>query len=925
MTNGSEHDAEQDAEHDAERQRLAEADAGRAPWRRWGPYLSERQWGTVREDYSTDGDAWSYFTHDQARSRAYRWGEDGIAGVSDEKQRLCLALALWNGRDPILKERMFGLTNAEGNHGEDVKEYYFHLDNTPTHSYMKYLYKYPQAEYPYADLVDTNRARGRRDFEYELLDTGVFDEDRYFDVVVEYAKAGPEDLLVEITAHNRGPDPATLHLLPTLWFRHTWSWAGGSAVPVLSATEGAVRAEHEELGTRWLHHTGEPLFTGNETNNERVFGSPNTTPYVKDGIDRYVVHGETGAVNPARTGTKSAVHHVLTVPGGESATVRLRLIDRQLTDPWQDFGGVLDLRRTEADAFYAALTPDGMGEDRRRLVRQALAGMLWSKQYYNLDVERWLHEHGVDPLAADPRIRNSAWYHMVNDEIMSMPDTWEYPWFAAWDLAFHTLALSMVDLSFAKGQLELLLHRLHLHPNGQIPAYEWNFGDVNPPVHAWAVLFVYELEKHRTGHGDRAFLENAFHKLTKNFTWWLNRKDADGNNVFQGGFLGLDNIGVFDRSAPLPTGGHLDQADGTAWMALYCQNLLDIAIELAVDNPVYVEQAQMLFEHFVWIAVAMNRMGKDNASLWDEEDGFFYDVLRLPDGRATPLKVRSLVGLIPLAATSVIGGRADRAFPELVAEAQEFIRRHPAVEAVVEQQDLGVGVDGRYLFALFGEDRLRRVLARMLDEDEFLGPYGIRSLSRHHAGHPYTFDVHGERYGVGYLPAESDSGMFGGNSNWRGPVWFPINILLIRALLNLHSYHGPGFTVEFPTRSGRQLNLYEVAREISDRLTATFLRDEEGHRPVHGAQPKFAKDPHWKDLILFYEYFHGDNGAGLGASHQTGWTGLVAVTTTLFHSLSADDWHRGSRDSLKPREDPREDAIEDPGADSMGHREEPLS
>ena len=884
---------------DAERRRLAEADAGAAPWRRWGPYLSERQWGTVREDYSENGDAWSYFTHDQARSRAYRWGEDGIAGVSDDKQRLCFALALWNGRDPLLKERMFGLTNAEGNHGEDAKEYWFHLDNTPTHSYMKYLYKYPQGEFPYGDLVAGNRARGRKDFEYELLDTGIFDEDRYFDVFVEYAKAGPEDLLVEITAHNRGPDEAVLHLLPTLWFRHTWSWAGGTAVPALHATDGAIRADHEELGPRWLHHHGETLFTDNETNNERVFGSPNTTPYVKDGIDRYVVHGETDAVNPAGTGTKAAVHHVLTIPAGDSTRIRLRLTDIERTDPWSEFDAVLDLRRAEADTFYAGITPPAIGEEERRLVRQALAGMLWSKQYYYLDVERWLAEHGVDPLAADPRIRNSAWFHMVNDEIMSMPDTWEYPWFAAWDLAFHTLPLAMVDIGFAKSQLDLLLRRLYLHPNGQIPAYEWNFGDVNPPVHAWAVLFVYELEKHRTGRGDRAFLENAFQKLTKNFTWWLNRKDADGNNVFQGGFLGLDNIGVFDRSAPLPTGGQLDQADGTAWMALYCQNLLDIAIELAVENPVYVEQAQMLFEHFAWIAVALNRIGKDNASLWDEEDGFFYDVLRLPDGSATRLKVRSLVGLIPLAATSVIGGRADRAFPELVEGARDFIRRHPAVEAFVAQHaGADPTTDGRYLFALFGEDRLRRILARMLDEDEFLGPHGIRSLSKYHAEHSYTFDVHGQQFGVGYLPAESDSGMFGGNSNWRGPVWFPMNILLIRALLNLHAYHGPDFTVECPTGSGRRLNLYQVAREISDRLTATFLPGTDGGRPVHGGQSVFAKDPHWKDLILFYEYFHGDNGAGLGASHQTGWTGLVAATATLFHTISEEDWHRGGRESL---------------------------
>ncbi|MFJ4782322.1 MGH1-like glycoside hydrolase domain-containing protein [Streptomyces sp. NPDC088794] len=882
----------------AERQRLAEADAARAPWRRWGPYLSERQWGTVREDYSPGGDAWSYFTHEQARSRAYRWGEDGIAGVSDDKQRLCFALALWNGRDPILKERLFGLTNTEGNHGEDVKECYFYLDSTPTHSYMKYLYKYPQAAFPYGDLVDTNRSRGRRDYEYELLDTGIFDEDRYFDVFVEYAKAGPEDLLIEITAHNRGPDDAPLHVLPTLWFRHTWSWAGGTAVPSLALDGSAVRAEHEELGTRRLYFSGgtedlptEALFTENDTNNERVFGSSNTTPYVKDGIDRYVVHGETDAVNPARTGTKAAVHHVLTVPAGGSATVRLRLTDAQHADPWGDFDATMDARRTEADEFYEDVLPDGPSEDERRVARQALAGMLWSKQYYYLDVERWLAEHGVDPLGADPGVRNSAWYHMVNDEVMSMPDAWEYPWFAAWDLAFHTIALSMVDIGFAKSQLDLLLRRLYLHPNGQIPAYEWNFGDVNPPVHAWAVLFVYELEKHRTGKADRAFLENAFHKLMKNFSWWLNRKDVDGNNVFQGGFLGLDNIGVFDRSAPLPTGGHLDQADGTAWMALYCQNLLEIAIELADENPVYIEQAQTLFEHFAWIAVATNRMGKDNESLWDEEDGFFYDVLRLPDGTATRLKVRSLVGLIPLAATSVVGAWAGRRFPELAAGAQEFIERHPAVAAIVSaQQNIGPGEGGRVLFALFGEDRLRRVLARMLDEDEFLGPHGIRSLSKHHAEHPYTFEVHGETYGVGYLPAESDSGMFGGNSNWRGPVWFPVNMLLIRALLNLYVYHGDAFTVECPTGSGKHLTLYEVARELFDRLTSTFLQGPDGHRPVHGAQAKYAKDPHWKNLILFYEYFHGDNGAGLGASHQTGWTGLAAVTATLFHVVGVGDW-----------------------------------
>ncbi|MGQ4385254.1 MGH1-like glycoside hydrolase domain-containing protein [Streptomyces sp. SAS_270] len=885
----------------AERRRLAEADESGVPWRRWGPYLSERQWGTVREDYSRDGEAWSYFTHDQARSRAYRWGEDGIAGISDDKQRLCFALALWNGRDPILKERMFGLTNTEGNHGEDVKEYYFYLDSTPTHSYMKFLYKYPQGEFPYGELVAANHARNRRDPEFELLDTGVFDEDRYFDVFVEYAKAGPEDLLIEITAHNRGAEEATLHLLPTLWFRHTWSWAGGTAVPGLREAPGAIRADHDELGTRRLYFaTDTPtIFTENDTNNERIFGTRNAGPYVKDGIDRCVVHGDTTAVNPDGTGTKAAVHHVLSIPGGDSATIRLRLTDTELADPWQEFGQLLDSRRAEADTFYDDVTPDGTSEDEQRLVRQALAGMLWSKQYYHYDIERWLAEHGVDPLGCDPSVRNSAWYHMVNDEIMSMPDTWEYPWFAAWDLAFHSVALSLVDIAFAKSQLDLLLRRRYLHPNGQIPAYEWNFGDVNPPVHAWAILFVYELEKHRTGRGDRAFLENSFQKLMKNFTWWLNRKDTDGNNLFQGGFLGLDNIGVFNRSAELPTGGQLDQADGTAWMALYCQNLLEIAVELAADNPVYVEHAQTLFEHFAWIAVAMNRIGKDNESLWDEEDGFFYDVLRLPDGSTTRLKVRSLVGLIPLAATSVVGSRLDRRFPELLAGAREFIERHPAVEALVHSRDAqGSGADGRHLFALFGEDRLRRILARMLDEDEFLGPHGIRSLSRHHAAHPYTFHLHGQTYGVGYLPAESDSDMFGGNSNWRGPVWFPVNILLIRALLNLHAFHGDAFTVECPTGSGQQLNLYEVAHEISDRLTSTFLRGGDGHRPVHGTRPQFAKDPHWQDLLLFYEYFHGDTGAGLGAAHQTGWTGLAAVTATLFRVVGAGDWGALREESL---------------------------
>jgi hypothetical protein len=879
---------------------VAEADRGTG-WRRWGPYLSERQWGTVREDYSAGGDAWSYFTHDHARSRAYRWGEDGLAGVSDDKQRLCLSLALWNGRDPILKERLFGLTNAEGNHGEDVKECYFYLDSTPTHSYMKYLYKYPQAAFPYEDLLVTNRVRGRSEFEYELLDTGVFDDDRYFDVIVEYAKSSPDDVLARITVHNRGPEPATLHLLPTILFRNTWSWGGDEERPGMSGLRSGrsgavVVADHPGLGRRWLSCEGDVdlLFTENDTNAERLFGTQNASPYVKDAVDRYVVHGETAAVNPSGVGTKAAAHYVLTLPAAGSATVRLRLsdVDPNASGSAEPFGPGFDevvaLRLAEADEFYAALAPPGASAEEQRVVRQAMGGMLWSKQYYYLDVERWLAEHGADPLDAPRWLRNHGWFHMVNDDVLSMPDKWEYPWFAAWDLAFHTVALALVDLPFAKRQLDILLHRLYLHPNGQIPAYEWNFSDVNPPVHAWAALFVYQVEKGRTGSGDVAWLADAFHKLGKNFTWWLNRKDADGRNLFQGGFLGLDNIGVFDRSAPLPTGGHIDQADGTAWMALFAQNMLQISLELARHDAVYADHAETYFEHFAWITSAMNHIGEGRATMWDEEDGFFYDLLRLPDGSAVPLKVRSMVGLLPLAAATVLPGRVDEAFPQVVANAQAFMAHHPTVLATLS--DIRTrGVEGRRLLALFGEERLRRILERMLDEEEFLSPYGIRSLSRHHQAHPYTFDVHGERYQVSYLPAESDTGMFGGNSNWRGPVWFPVNVLLVRALVNLYAYYGDDFTIECPTRSGRRMTLGQVAEEICARLTRLFLPDERGHRPVHGGQERFATDPHWRELLLFYEYFHGDNGAGVGASHQTGWTGLAAPLAYLFTAVSTED------------------------------------
>jgi hypothetical protein len=892
-----------------EQQRLHEADSDSVPWRRWGPYLSERQWGTVREDYSPGGDAWSSFTHDQARSRAYRWGEDGLAGFSDDRQLLCLALALWNGRDPILKERLFGLTNSEGNHGEDVKECYFYVDATPTASYLKMLYKYPQAEFPYADLVDTNRARGKHDREYELLDTGVFDDNRYFDVEVEYAKATPDDVLMQVTVHNRGAEGAELHVLPTLWFRHTWSWAGGQQVPSLSAMTGLqyaseVVAEHPELGTRWFYgdRAVPVLVTANETNDEVVFGTPNETAYVKDGIGRAVMHGERTAVDASGVGTKAAFHYKLVVPAGGSAAVRLRLADRDLVEagagPFTDFDDLIGARRLEADEFWTGLLHPDLSDDERLVVRQALAGMIWSKQYYGLDVERWLTEHGIDPFGVRAGIRNHEWRHLVADDVISMPDKWEYPWFAAWDLAFHAAALALADVGFAKQQLQLLLDRRYLHPNGQLSAYEWNFSDVNPPVHAWATFFVYEVDKARSGRGDRIFLEQSFQKMMKNFVWWLNRKDLDGRNIFQGGFLGLDNIGVFDRSAPLPTGGHLDQADGTAWMALCTENMMQICLELSREDPVYLEQGLALFENFCWIAAATNHVGPDGISLWDEEDGFFYDVLRRPDGASIPLKVRSIVGLMPLAAATVIPASVRTEFPGLVERATEFLVRHPTVMEAMFGHGTQIHETGPVLFGLFDEHRLRRLLARMLDEEEFLGPHGIRSVSRWHLDHPYTFTVDGHDYTVSYLPAESDTGMFGGNSNWRGPVWFPINIILLRALLNIYAYLGDSFTVECPTGSGRYMSLFEVAREISNRLTGIFLRGEDGRRPVHGGQHTLQNDPYWRDLLLFYEYFHGDNGAGIGASHQTGWTGTVALLPILTRAFSSEGIAAGGMGQL---------------------------
>jgi len=893
----------------AERQRLKESAQKIAAWKKWGPYLSERQWGTVREDYSDTGNAWDYFTHDQARSRAYRWGEDGLAGYSDEKQRLCFALCLWNGKDSILKERLFGLSNSEANHGEDVKEYYFYLDSTPTHSYMKYLYKYPQTAFPYEDLVKTNRQRSREEFEYELLDTGVFDQDRYFDAFVEYAKESPDDTLIKITVFNRGPDPSMLHVLPTLWFHNTWSWSHPTPKPVIKVGEPikgvqSIIASHEILGDFYLYCEGAAslLFTENETNDQRFFGIPNRNTVAKDGINNYIVNGDKGAVNPAQTGTKAAADYQVPIPGGGSQVIRLRLTnlspqallkangEADGTPFGKHFDDVFDIRKKEADAFYEGITPKNMPEDQVNVMRQALAGMLWSKQYYYFDLDYWLEEHEANPLLEVKRknVRNMNWVHMLNDDIISMPDKWEYPWYAAWDLAFHTQVLNMVDPEFSKEQLGMMLREVYLHPSGQIPAYEWNFGDVNPPVHAWATMFNYNVQKQLHGKGDLEFLKNAFQKLLLNFTWWVNRKDPAGKNVFEGGFLGLDNIGVFDRSAKLPTGGSLEQADGTAWMAFYSVAMAEMAMELALHDPVYEDMVLKFLEHFFLIAGSMDRVGEHKDELWDEEDGFFYDVLRMPDGTAQRLKVRSLVGLLPLCATITIPPEFIKRFPNAMERIQARLKRRPGLMENIASP-IKPGVSGRRLLSVLSEAKLRRVLEKMLDEERFLSPYGIRSLSRWHKDHPYIFDVNGEEYKVAYLPAESNTGMFGGNSNWRGPIWMPINDLLVRSMLQFYAYYGDDFKIECPTGSGRLMTLFEVAKELSDRLSRIYLRDEVGHRPVYGGNEKFQSDPYWRDYILFYEYYHGDNGAGLGASHQTGWSGLVARFLQYFSYITPAD------------------------------------
>jgi hypothetical protein len=890
----------------AEQQRLQEAREGKAAWKLWGPYLSERQWGTVREDYSSDGNAWDYFSHDQSRSRAYHWGEDGLGGISDDRQLLCFALALWNGNDPILKERLFGLTNSEGNHGEDVKEYYFYLDSSSTHSYLKYLYKYPQAAYPYEDLVTTNRSRSREELEYELLDTGIFDQDRYFDVFLEYAKASPTDICIKISVCNRGPEAAPLHVLPTLWFRNTWSWANCGPKPLMEQVEGGsnsvIHAVHtnplfQALGDYYLYAEGPVplLFTENETNNERLFGTANASPYVKDAFHAYVVDGQTAAVNPQQRGTKAAPHYQLTVGPGETRVIRLRLSNvapGQMSQPFGEFDAILAARLAETDELYDAIAPAAVKADRDRynVMRQALAGMLWTKQYFYYDLEVWLNEHGLTPWDSPEKkrqVRNSEWFHMYNDDVISMPDKWEYPWYAAWDLAFHMVPLSLVDPDFAKQQLDLMLREDYFHPNGQIPAYEWNFGDVNPPVHAWATWEAYTIDRERKGKGDIDFLKYAYSKLLINFTWWVNRKDEGGNNVFEGGFLGLDNIGVFDRSSPLPTGGRIEQADGTAWMVFFSQRMFQISLELALHDPLYEDMAVKFFEHTLWIAGAMDRIGDNQDELWDEEDGFFYDILRLPDGSATRLKVRSMVGLLPLMAVSVFPGEVFEKLPKFRERALNFLERYPELTAGTHLPNVP-GYNGRLMLSIVNETKLRRILSKMLDETEFLSPYGIRALSRYHLEHPYVFYHAGQEYKVQYLPGDSNTGMFGGNSNWRGPIWMPVNFLLLRALVMLYGYYGDSFTIECPTGSGQYMTLYEVVIEISERLTRIFIRDESGRRPVYGGAEKFQTDPHWRELLQFYEYFHGDNGAGIGASHQTGWTGCIARVIQVLGFLTQE-------------------------------------
>jgi hypothetical protein len=870
--------------------RLAEDARRERNWKRWGPYLAERQWGTVREDYSASGDAWEYFPHDHARSRAYRWGEDGLLGITDREGRLCFALALWNGRDPILKERLFGLTGTEGNHGEDVKEYYFYLDSTPTHSYMKALYKYPQREFPYYPLVEETRKRGKDQGEFELLDTGVFQEDRYFDVFAEYAKSSPNDVLIRVTVANRGPEAAVLHVLPTLWFRNTWSWGrtGEGYWPkprVRQVQEAVLLVEHASLGTFRLAAAPGPdgrlpafLFTENETNAARLFNAPTTGPYVKDAFHEYVIHGRRAAVSPEKTGTKAAAHYHVSVPSGGEITLRLRLAaDREASgSPFgSGFGEIFRKRIEEADEFYAALLPDQATDEERRVMRQGYAGLLWTKQFFHLSVKDWLEGDPSQPRPPEGRKygRNHDWIHLYNRDVISMPDKWEYPWYAAWDLAFHMIPFAKLDPQFAKDQLLLLLREWYMHPNGQLPACEFSFSDVNPPVHAWAAWRVYKMTGPH-GQRDRLFLERVFQKLLLNFTWWVNRRDFHGNHVFAGGYLGLDNIGVFDRSQVLPTGGHLEQADGTAWMGFYCATMLSMALELAMEDPAYEDVASKFFEHFIAIADAINTLG--GTGLWDDEDGFYYDNLHLDD-RPIPLRIRSMVGLLPLIAVEVLEMRTIEGLPGFSKRMNWFLKNRKDLAQLIscmKTPDVDRGHRHR-LLALPSRDRLVRTLRYLLDESEFLSPYGVRALSRIYQERPYVFRVNGAEYRVEYVPGESNTGLFGGNSNWRGPIWFPVNYLLIEALERYHHFYGDSLKVECPTGSGRLLTLNEVAREIVRRLVKIFLPDALGRRPCHGEIAQFADDPYWRELVLFYEYFHGDTGRGVGASHQTGWTALV--------------------------------------------------
>lgn len=865
----------------AEEKRLEEARTRNAHWRRWGPYLSERQWGTVREDYSADGEAWEYLIFDQAHFRAYRWGEDGIAGICDNHQRLCFAVSFWNGKDPLLKERLFGLAGHEGNHGEDVKEYFFYLDNTPSHAYMKYLYKYPQAAFPYARIREENRNRSRRDPEFELLDTGIFEENRYWDVFVEYAKNSPDDVLIQLTLVNRGPEEAQLHLLPTLWFRNTWTWGRDPQKPTLKAVQkNLVEAVHKTLGRRYFYveDEAELLFTENETNFKQLYNVVNPSPYTKDGINDYIVHDRRSAVNSRQIGTKMAAHYVLKIPAGQSKVVRLRLSDcTDLTAAFGDkFEKIFKIRRKEADDFYKRVCPFASTPELSAIQRQAFAGMLWNKQFYHYIVEDWLEGDPGQPAPPEAHRhgRNHGWPHFYSEDILSVPDKWEYSWFASWDLAFHTIPLAMIDPDYAKKQLLLLTREWYMHPNGQLPAYEWNFNDVNPPVHAWAALRVFRIERKMYGREDRLFLERVFQKLLLNFTWWVNRKDSKGNNVFEAGFLGLDNIGVFDRSMGLPSGGLLEQADATSWMGMYCLNMLAIALELAPQDRSYEDIASKFLNHFLYIANAMNQLGDETERIWDEEDGFYYDLLNLPDGKHLPLKIRSLVGLIPLFAVETLDPEILQAVPEFKRRLDWFIQNRPDLRKNVACMETP-GCLGRRLLAIVDKNKLARILEKMLDENNFLSPYGIRSLSKIYAQQPYVFNLDGQQFTLDYEPAESTTGLFGGNSNWRGPVWFPSNYLLIESLQKFHYYFGDDFTVEFPTGSGEKKHLWDISIELSHRLLQIFLKKTDDSRPVYGDAEKFQQDPYWKDYLLFFEYFHGDKGVGLGASHQTGWTGLV--------------------------------------------------